>query len=240
MKYLKSGFVFIFLFLVVNGLEIQTITDATIDSTIGDGHGNWLLLFYLENCPHCKNALTVLNDLAQNPSLTNEDENTKGLQIGKIECSLNNWSCMRFNITRVPYIIALQNDKLFEYNFYAMEDKLISFLREEKLVESGLPIPPMLGYAGILSKILEESARVLNEQMQILVDTYLGIDLKWGSYHTILLLIAILFFMLFIEYLIVFYCCYRKKKKTANKVENSSNNTENLAQNSEDNKSKTD
>jgi hypothetical protein len=232
MKYLKSVLVILLLpvCFVVDCLDIQSISDSTIDSTIGDGHGNWLLLFYLETCPHCKNAISVFNDLSQNPSLNNE-ESLKSLQIGKIECSMNNWSCMRFNITRVPYIVALQNGKLFEYNFYAIEDKLISFLKEEKLVESGLPIPPILGYAGILSKILEESARVLNEQMQMIVDTYLGIDLTWGSYHTIMLLISILFLMLFIEYLIVFYCCYRKKKKTVN-TDNDTTNSSKYTSNS--------
>lgn len=214
MKFLSQIVVFFYLYLVVCGIEIQTITDANIDSTVGDGHGNWLLLFYLDTCPHCKDALSVLNSLSTNSELDSENFILENLQIGKIECSSNNWSCMRFNITRVPYIIALQNDKLFEYQSYATEQRLLNFLKEEKLAENSLNIPPILGYLSILSKVYEEAIRVLNEQMQTLVHTYVGLNFTWSTNHTIAMLILMLAMIIFIEYMIVFYFCGRKKNKT--------------------------
>jgi len=194
-------------------INIQNITDTNIDSTVGDGYGsNWLLVFYLSNCQYCKNALSVLDSISKRQDIDNEDFPLRNFKIGIIECNENNWSCMRFNISRVPYLVSLQNDKMFEFDYYVTEEKLLNFIGEEKSIESGKSIPSVLGYSGIIFKIFEEAVGLINERIQNFIDSYLQWDFKWQTIHTIFLLLSPLLILLGLEFVILTYCCYRKKK----------------------------
>lgn len=200
-------------------IEVQPIGDHNIDATVGDGKGaNWLLLFYLETCPHCKMAKESLDVICNDEQLVGNETPVKDLHFGKIECSINNWSCMRFNITRVPYIVMLQNDKMFEFASYPTKQALFNFIVDEKTVESGLEIPPPFGMMGVVSKVFEESVRMLNEQIQEYITNTLKLDLKWNSYYTILLLINGLFLLLIVEYWLISLCCTPKKHPTKKTV----------------------
>lgn len=198
-------------------LDVIDLTDSNIDSIVGDGTGrNWLLMFYLDSCPHCKNANNAFQQISQRSELEGEEAQVKNLQIGRIECNANNWSCLRFNISRVPYIIMLQNDKLFELETYVTEQKLYNFIVEDKLVEKGQKIPPMLGWSGIIMRIFEESVNMMNQQIQEFIDEKLGPNkLTWDTNYTIVLLASTLITILVLEYLIV-SLCFGKKHNTSN------------------------
>jgi hypothetical protein len=220
-KLSKIIFICILLSLIFNTsckLDVIDLTDSNIDSIVGDGTGsNWLLMFYLDSCPHCKNANNAFQQISRRSELEADDAQVKNLQIGRIECNANNWSCLRFNISRVPYIIMLQNDKLFELETYVTEEKLYKFIVEDKLVEKGLNIPPVLGWSGIIMRIFEESINMMNQQIQQLIDEKLGPNkLTWDTNYTIVLLASTLITVLVIEYLIV-SLCFGKKQSNSNK-----------------------
>jgi hypothetical protein len=213
MKFLLSLTFLLACFIAVQSLDVLEISDGNIDSTVGDGKGStWLLLFYLETCPHCRSAKESFEKLSIKSGLTDE-ENLNNLQIGKIECSQNNWACLRFNITRVPTVYMLHDDKMFEFISYTTYEKLYKFLTEEKLIENGLPIPAQLGMVNILFKVFEESVRVLNEYINDFLHRNLNLNIDWNTNYTVGLLVFFLIFMIFIEYLIIFYCCGPAKKK---------------------------
>jgi hypothetical protein len=217
-KISKFSFLCLFIILFIQTsckIEIKEINDSNIDSVLGDGTGsNWLLMFYLDSCPHCKNANDVFRKISYRTELEEEDAPVKNLQIGKVECNGNNWACLRFNVTRVPLIVMLQNDKMFELDTYVTEDKLYNFIVEDKLVSQGEKIPPILGWTGIVFRIFEESVSMMNSQIQEFLDTQLQLNIQWNTNYTILLLINVLLIILTIEYMIVSFC-FRKKVKPA-------------------------
>jgi thiol-disulfide isomerase/thioredoxin len=206
-----------------NSVEIKEITDYSIDSIIGDGIGkkNMLLMFYLDNCPHCKSAMKNLEKL----SLCNEissDVTLRDIKIGKIECSKNNWSCLRFNITRVPTFVQLKHDKLFEYKDYVSFESLLRFVSEEKLVSEGKPIPEQMGMITIATRILRESVGVMNEQISDFLNNTLKLKIKWIPTYTIILLSFLLVTIIAVEYYII-QKCFGSQKVNLKKIENKNN-----------------
>jgi hypothetical protein len=217
-KLSKITFICILFSLVIHTtckLDVIDLTDSNIDSIVGDGTGkNWLLMFYLDSCPHCKNANEAFKQISRRSDFEGEDAPVKNLQIGRVECNANNWSCLRFNISRVPYIVMLQNDKLFELETYVTQDKLYNFIVEDKLVEKGQKIPPMLGWSGIVMRIFEESVSMMNQQIQEFIDEKLGPNkIKWDTNYTIILLATTLIAVLVLEYMIVSLCFGKKQNK---------------------------
>lgn len=208
--------------LVINStnIEVRNITDSNFDQEVNDGRTNsWLVMFYLNTCPHCKVAKEGLYKIAKNEELTSEDK----VRIGKVECSANVMSCMRFNVTRVPYIVLIEDQKLFELNTYATEHTMLKLITEEKLLDSAKEIPDSLGYVGLFFKILKEAVMLLNEYIEEFVSNKMNMKIQWDTNYTIALLVVFLITMIFIEYLIVVYCCKRshKQPKKTNKIEES-------------------
>jgi thiol-disulfide isomerase/thioredoxin len=226
----------------INALEIQDINDGNINSIVGDGKGKfWLLMFYLETCPYCQVAKESLENLSQKYELHSGDT-FENFNIGKIECSVNNWSCMRFGVSRVPFIVLLKDDKLFEFKTHATESNLFDFISEEKTVESGKPIPEPMGIFIIVSKILKESLNVINEQITKFVNEKLNISIEWNTNYTIGVLILSLIFIILVEYYIVYYCCSfnipHSLKKVEKKQEEKKEETEKANEEADDKKEK--
>jgi hypothetical protein len=217
-------------------LEIKNLTDYNFDNEIKNGNENpWLVIFYLETCPHCKNALGVFDKIIQGEHLT---EKEKSLRVGSVECHQNVWSCMRFNITRVPYIILIEGDMMFEFEKYVNEKNINAFLNEEKTVENQLHIPAPLGIANLGLKVIKEAVKMINEY----INDYLrgkGWNFKWDTNHTIVALFVFLVIMIAIEYMIVAYCCRsQKSKKTNTKEIKQQSENKKESQNKEGDKSK--
>ena len=185
-----AGLLSIFSFLSqissTNSFEIQEITDSNISSLVDDGKDkSWLLMFYLETCPYCKVAKESFEKLSKRKEAT-----LNSLNIGTIECSQNHWSCLRFNVTRVPYIVLINDELLFEFKSYVSEGSLAAFITGEKTVESGLPIPQQMGFAYYMSLILKESVNVMNEQIEDFIEKTLKLNIKWRPSYTIIFLIV--------------------------------------------------
>jgi hypothetical protein len=200
-----------------NEKAVLTILDSNINELVGDGFNcNWLIMFYLESCPHCKNAKLSIENLSKNKAVI-ENPALDDLKIGIVECNVNNWSCMRFDIKRVPQIIHLKDNKLFDFNAYVTEEKLLSFITEEKVIENAKEIPNQLGMLSVVKKVFEESVTVLNEQIKDLLANKFNIQMDWTTHHTIGVLIAFLILIIFIEYIIIFHCCEISKNKKQKK-----------------------
>jgi hypothetical protein len=124
-------------------------------------------------------------------------------------------------VTRVPYIVLIKDDLLFEFKSYVTEETLATFVTGEKIVESGLPIPEQMGFVNFISIILKESVNVLNEQIEEFVQKNLNLNLKWKPSYTVILLILVLVFIIILEYYVVYFCCSigsTPKKKVDNKT----------------------
>ena len=105
--------------------EIIELDDSNFDSIIQNGYKNrWLILFYLEKCYHCKRARTVLNSVLE----LKEYKNINNIKFASIEIDRNSKSTIRFNVTKVPYIVLVENKNMLEFDSYVSELKIIDFI----------------------------------------------------------------------------------------------------------------
>jgi hypothetical protein len=222
-----SGLLTIFAFFSnisqTNSVGVQEITDSNINSLVGDGTGQnvWLLMFYLDECPYCKVAKESFSKLARRDEIET-DETLNKIKIGQIECSRNNWSCLRFNITRVPTIVQLKHDKLFGFNKYVTDDSLLRFLAEEKLLSDGMPIPEPMGMISMATRVLRGAVDVLNDHISEFISNNLKLNIQWTSSCTVALLALILFLIILSEYYLVKFFLGNKEvplKKVENKTD---------------------
>ena len=200
------------LLLLINSycIQITELNDSNFDELVNNGISkNWLVMFYLEKCPHCVNAKDVISKLIKK-------DNFKKTSVGMVECTQNVFSCMRFNITRVPYIVLLENNNMFEFNTYATEQSLSKFITEEKNVENVMKIPNKIGYLEFFFKLMGEGVNLINDYLKDYANHNLKIDIEWNMFHTMGIFVISLVLVIFIEYLILSICyknCKKKEKK---------------------------
>ena len=101
------------------------LNDSNIDSIIKDGiYNRWFILCYLETCYHCQRARQVLDDILESgnyPVINN-------IKFAQIEVQKNIKSNIRFNISKVPYIILVENNTMHELELYPSEKNLLNFI----------------------------------------------------------------------------------------------------------------
>ena len=105
--------------------EMIELNDSNIDSIIKDGiYNRWFILCYLETCYHCQRARQVLDDILESgnyPVINN-------IKFAQIEVQKNIKSNIRFNISKVPYIILVENNTMHELELYPSEKNLLNFI----------------------------------------------------------------------------------------------------------------
>ena len=147
--------------------KIMILEGDQLDSQIklaSETNYKLFFLFYVNNCEYCNMALKILKT-QEIKNFEDEDE----ISFGSINLDeqKNVWFGLRFNVTRIPYIILIENKKMYLYqkNFEAKE--VIKFINEEKNIEDALDIPDEITFftkfkaamrelGGNIEKILEK------------------------------------------------------------------------------------
>ena len=188
--------------MVIEGDQLDfVIKNASITNT------KLFLIFYVPHCLYCKHALKVLNENLKN----NFDEKDPiSFGIINLENQTNIWTGLRFNITRIPYIILIENNKMYYYQNSFEEKLVMNFINEEKNIEDGLDIPPPVGFMGKLKAAMKE----LNEKVEIYLGNY-GITKEYSSKICYVIIILGFISLFFIEYQIIEFCksLFRRKNK---------------------------
>ena len=147
--------------------KVMILEGQQLDSQIklaSQSNYKLFVIFYVNNCEYCKMALkTLKTQVIKN--FEDEDE----ISFGSINLDeqKNIWFGIRFNVTRIPYVILIENKKMYLYhkNFEAKE--VIKFINEEKNIEDALDIPDEITFftkfkaamrelGGNIEKILEK------------------------------------------------------------------------------------
>jgi hypothetical protein len=198
------------------GLELHQINDGSINTLVGDGKGSnyWILMFYVEQCPYCKKAKDAFRLLAGRDELA--DESFANLKIGQIDCTYNNWSCLRFNITRVPTVYLIEHEKLFEFKYLMNDENLLKFLADGKIIKEGKEVPPPLGFMQIISYMFTESVAILDKRIEKFFTEFLNLEITWSRTYTIIVLIAFMVSTIVIEYYIIERCCFSNRGHKVN------------------------
>lgn len=169
------------------------------------------LIFYVNHCLYCSHALKVLKD---NIIKNFKEEDKISFGIINLENQTNIWTGLRFNITRIPYIILVQNNKMYYYQNSFEENSVMKFITEEKNIEDALDIPPPVNFFGKLKAVMKE----LNEKIVTFFGQF-GMEERFASKITYLIVVIGFISLIYIENQLIKFCklIFSKKKQTKNK-----------------------
>ncbi len=175
-----------------------------------------LVVFYTNTCEPCMEALNVVNN-----KILEEYKYNSDIDFGKINCDLkeNIWLNIRFNITRIPYIIIIKGNYYYELNSNYDKYELKSFINDNKDKKDLLVIPDDIS---IFQKRIYIISHFINYYNNIFKSNY-NMEIN----RNIIIFIFIIFIILILwllKCLFVFCCCNLclgkicKRKKEIKKI----------------------
>ena len=178
--------------------EIMLLEGETFEETLKnsiESKSKLFLIFHVKKCPFCDHVIKILKERIIN---NYEDEDEINFGIVNLDRQSNIWLGIRFNITRIPFIILIENKKMYHFQNQFEESTVLNFIEEEKTVEDSMDIPENLGMMGKLNAIMRDLKERIRESMQIIFDKY-GIKLRWNNTMTYILLTVLLISIIYIE-----------------------------------------
>ena len=195
--------------------EVIELNDSNIDSIIKDGNNNrWLILLYLETCYHCKRARQVLNDILDSgnyPGINN-------IKFAQIEVQKNLKTNIRFNISKVPHVILVENNTMYELELYPSEKNLLNFIGTDfrNVTKDIKPFPHMnifKYYYAIFDNSVTEIVKNINDYLKTK-----NIFFEFNSL-TFILCYVILCSAISILFIYSIMKCFTPKKNKNNKLQ---------------------
>ena len=167
-----------------------------------------LVIFYTRNCLHCTEAINIISK-----DIIDKYKNDDRIEFGKVDCDLreNIWLNIRFNITRIPYIIIIQGNYFYELNSHYDKFELNYFIKKDK--KELIRIPDDVN-------LVEKRIIILNHTInyfEYFFEYYFSININKNIIIFILILFLFLFLWL-IKSLLEFCCCYLLLSKICRKT----------------------
>ena len=163
-----------------------------------DKNKKLFLVFYTKNCKNCKEAINVINDIID------KYKYDKAIDFGKVDCDLreNIWLNLRFNITRIPYIILIVNGNIFyELNSNYDRFEISHFINDAKNNKDSLKIPNDID-------IYKKRIIVLNYTINYIRQFFkYHFNINISKNFIIFILILLLLTFLYIIIDVLKYCC---------------------------------
>jgi hypothetical protein len=178
--------------------EIITIDDFTFGEALQNStktYSKLFIIFYTYRCPYCSHCIKVLKE-----QVIKNYEDTDRINFGLVNLNEpgNLWIGIRFNITKIPYIILIEENRMYTFNEQFEESAVLQFINEEKFVEDSLEIPQEVGYFRKLKLFVNELTKRIQIKFHDLFKKY-GINFKWNNTMTYGLLISIVIFIIYFE-----------------------------------------
>ena len=179
-----------------------------------------LVIFYTKNCLHCREAINIISK-----EIIDKYKNDIRIDFGKVDCDLreNIWLNLRFNITRIPYIIIIQGDYFYELNSHYDKFELNYFINDIKDKRELLRIPDDVNLVEKRIIILKYTINYFEK----FFEKYFRIRIS----KNIIIFILIIFLLLLlwiIKYFLELCCCNfllckicRKKQEKKNIIQES-------------------
>ena len=99
------------------------LTSSNFDNLVQNGNNNrWLIMFYTEDCSFCKQIKNMINKIIEDKEFNYE------IKFGKVDLMENLQLQIRFNITKIPYIILVNHNKMYEMKFLPTESSFANFI----------------------------------------------------------------------------------------------------------------
>ena len=197
--------------------KVMILEADQLDSQIkiaSESNYKLFLLFYANNCQYCTMALKILkNQIVKN--FEDEDE----ISFGSINLDeqKNIWLGLRFNVTKIPYVVLIEKKKMYLFNYNFDEKAVINFIIEEKSIEDALDIPEEMTFFWKLKSAMDE----LNENIEKILEKF-GVNKTFGMKLAYILIILAIILFLYLENKLI-DCCrnyFCNKRVNTNEIKN--------------------
>ena len=178
--------------------NIMILEGDSLDKAIQDSieeKSKLLLIFYVNHCPYCAHSIKVLKE-----QIIKNFEDEEEINFGTINLDRqsNVWVGVRFNITRIPYIVLIENKKMYQFQSQFEESVVLKFIHDEKTIEDAIDIPDNVGWKIKSNIIMQELTERLKNFMQSLLNKY-GIKVQWNNTMTYIFLFFIMICIIYLE-----------------------------------------
>ena len=177
----------------------------------------WLIVFQGNDCFLCQITLKIISD-----KVIAEYKDDNKTNFGVVNCDDNFFICLRFNITKITYVVLIEDEKIYQFKASINKEELINFINREKEKDDLFNITPIF----LLVKLIHTIGIKVNYSLQILFKS-LGIKENTNNYM-ILVVVAL---MVIIAMFIVEECTKmfdKKQKKNIKHKHNKTNNDEDI------------
>ena len=224
------------LFILISSLFISCLSTKQIMSLEGEeldlqikssmqSNFKLFLIFYVNNCQYCNMAIKILkNQIIKNY----EDEDEINFGTINLDNQKNAWLGLRFNVTRIPYIILIERNKMYLFQKNFEEKGVINFINEEKNIEDAFDIPEEITFFSKFKAAMNELSSKIEKVLEMF-----GINKKWGIKLSYFVIIVGVISFIYLENKLIDYCKNSYKKKD-NNDENNNNIKENVNKNTQD------
>ena len=196
------------------------------------------LIFYINNCPYCTHAIKVLKeDIIKNY----EDEDEINFATVNLDKQSNIWLGVRFNITRIPYIILIEDKRMYLFQNQFEESVVLKFIEDEKNIEDSIDIPENVGIMNKANIIMHELTERIKNTMEILFGRF-GIKIYWNDTMSYILLAVLLIFVIYFENKLILFirqiCRFDRNQNTKAPEKKEDNNDKEKNEKDKENKDK--
>ena len=136
---------------------------SNFDLIIKNGTQNrWLVIFYAETCRFCKKLKSLIDKII-------EEKNYKSINniiFASVDVDYNLKLKTRFDISGIPSILLIENNKILEISNFPHEKNLINSIEIEKIekVEGVIDFPAELSFYEFIKKIVIHTLTYYNGQ----------------------------------------------------------------------------
>ena len=184
--------------------KIHELNDITFDYMIREGKiYRWFILFYSRSCGHCKRAkkeiLKIFDDY----------KNISNLRFAEMEAYQNTMTNVRFNITGVPYMILVENNKIYEMDLFPNYDNLKDFIftNFSDVEEELKPLPRKVKFAYVAYLILKQTLDDITDNFNRFLKSK-GINFQFNTLGFVAVIISIILSCCWgIIHCCLKYCC---------------------------------
>ena len=127
-----------------------------------------------------------------------EEDNKISFGVINLDRQSNFWIGYKFNITQIPYILLIEEGKMYQFKEQFDEMKVVQFIDEEKNIEDALDIPEDVGLSKKISFFM---AGLIRQTSDLFVK--FGFNNNTSNYLACALLFIFLVAMIYLEHKLV-------------------------------------
>ena len=152
-----------------------------------------------------------------------EDEDEIDFATVNLDTRSNLWLGVRFNIKKMPYIILIENKKMYTFEEQFETPAVLKFIENEKNLENSLEVPENFGIWQKTKAIMNEFHERLKITMIYTFNKF-GIKINWTYTKSYIFVFVFASIIVFIENQIIIFirdlCGFGKNNNHSNTKEN--------------------